>query len=88
MKKSRSTKKLDVSESVLESEKVDGNPALVPKLRFPEFFSADPWCNRTIEDVCKLKAGEFISASEIADGLAEGWFPCFGGNGLRGYVQS
>jgi type I restriction enzyme S subunit len=37
MKKSRSTKKTDVSESVLESEKVDSTPALVPKLRFPEF---------------------------------------------------
>jgi type I restriction enzyme S subunit len=50
MKKSRSTKKPDVSESFLETEKVDSNPALVPKLRFPEFVGGEPWKLTSLDD--------------------------------------
>ena len=46
MKKSRSTKKLDVSASLLETENVDSNPALVPKLRFPGFRKESGWFER------------------------------------------
>ena len=39
-------------------------------------------------DVCTLKAGKTISATEISSVQSnEKPYPCFGGNGLRGYVS-
>lgn len=51
-------------------------------------FAWEGAVEKTIGEVCKLKAGEFVSASAIADTFDEGLNPCYGGNGLRGYVQS
>ena len=70
------------------AQKKDGKPALVPKLRFPEFQGTEGWEENTIGNVCKLKAGEFVSASDIVDVFKPGLFPCYGGNGIRGYVQT
>ena len=65
------------------------NPSpFAPKLRFPEFLSGSTWDELTIGDVCDLKAGDFIPASEISEHAHEGSFPCYGGNGFRGYVKS
>lgn len=60
--------------------------------RFVEVFG-DPVINsknlRTmaLKDVLRLKAGDFTAASDISDKLTEtNKYPCFGGNGIRGYV--
>lgn len=37
-------------------------------------------------EVCLLKAGKFVSANDISPGYNKGLYPCFGGNGIRGYV--
>lgn len=60
----------------------------VPRLRFPDFSNKSTWNMLAVSDVCDLKAGDFISASEIAEYAAEDSFPCYGGNGFRGYVKS
>ena len=60
----------------------------VPRLRFPGFLNGATWDELTIGDVCDLNAGDFIPASEIAKQADEGSFPCYGGNGFRGYVKS
>lgn len=60
---------------------------LVPKLRFTEFRDAGDWRERTLADVTDLKAGKFVSAADISSYYSEGLFPCFGGNGLRGYTE-
>jgi len=57
-------------------------------LRFPEFESAGEWEEKTLEDVCGMKAGEFVSASDISEQYQDGLHPCYGGNGLRGYTKT
>ena len=63
-------------------------PALVPKLRFPEFRGAEAWKKQTLSFACQMQAGKFVSASEIKERNALGLYPCYGGNGLRGYTAT
>ena len=45
-----------------------------------------PW--KKLDEVCQMKAGKAISASEISPlQTKEFCYECFGGNGLRGYVN-
>ena len=39
-------------------------------------------------DACEMKAGKFVSASNINDEYLKDLYPCYGGNGLRGYVET
>ncbi|MBL8038663.1 MAG: restriction endonuclease subunit S [Nitrospira sp.] len=66
----------------------DGKPTLVPKLRFPEFRGADGWKPSVLADACDMQAGKFVSASNISERTQTGLFPCYGGNGLRGYTTT
>jgi type I restriction enzyme S subunit len=58
------------------------------RLRFPKFQQAGEWKERKLGDVCKMQAGKFVSAAEIFNTKQDGLFPCYGGNGLRGYTKS
>ena len=44
------------------------------------------WQVNELGKVCELKAGKNIKASELSEMPAEGLYPCFGGNGIRGYI--
>lgn len=46
------------------------------------------WVYTTLADIFNLQAGKFVSASEINDVDNGNNYPCFGGNGLRGYVDN
>ncbi len=59
-----------------------------PRFRFPEFQDAPEWQEKTLADVCGMQAGKFVHAAEIKDQPANGRFPCYGGNGLRGYTNT
>lgn len=59
-----------------------------PSLRFPEFESEGGWDNKCLNGICEMKAGSFVSASEIKDTLKSNMYPCYGGNGLRGYTKT
>jgi type I restriction enzyme S subunit len=61
---------------------------LVPKLRFAEFQGSSSWQIRTLGQACHMQAGKFIPAAEIHDKYMQGLFPCYGGNGLRGYTAT
>ncbi len=63
-------------------------PALVPKLRFPEFRGLQGWKPSVLADACDMQAGKFVSASNISERNQAGLFPCYGGNGLRGYTAT
>lgn len=61
------------------------------KSRFVELFG-DPIYNTKhlpvigLGKACNMKAGKFIKASDIRSDYEESLYPCFGGNGIRGYV--
>ena len=61
---------------------------MAPKLRFAEFLEDDGWKNKQLKDACQMQAGKFVSASEIHENRSKDLYPCYGGNGLRGYTKS
>lgn len=46
------------------------------------------WKWASVGDICDMKAGFFVKADNIEKEYKEGLFPCYGGNGLRGYTNS
>nr|WP_237601202.1 restriction endonuclease subunit S [Actinobacillus pleuropneumoniae] len=48
----------------------------------------ESWVWVRLEDIFHLQAGRFISASEIYGEYKESLYPCYGGNGLRGFVKT
>ena len=62
------------------------------KSRFVEMFG-DPIYNSKLLPVielgkaCDMKAGKFKKAENISNDFEENLYPCFGGNGIRGYVE-
>jgi type I restriction enzyme S subunit len=59
-----------------------------PRLRFPEFQNAGEWEPKTLVDACRMQAGKFVAAADIKEQNAGELFPCYGGNGLRGYTAT
>jgi type I restriction enzyme M protein len=43
---------------------------------------------KRLDEVCELKAGNFVKADTISKEFSDKLFPCFGGNGLRGYTET
>ena len=61
--------------------------ALVPECDQP-YPVPENWCWTRIENILRLQAGKNINASEISKSRStKANFPCFGGNGVRGYVE-
>ena len=59
-----------------------------PRLRFPEFQNIGEWEPKTLVDACRMQAGKFVQAADIKQLNAVGMFPCYGGNGLRGFTET
>ncbi|MGN1433348.1 MAG: restriction endonuclease subunit S [Ruminococcus sp.] len=45
------------------------------------------WSITTVGSVCTMQAGKFIPASDISPICLDGMYPCYGGNGIRGFVD-
>ena len=43
---------------------------------------------KRLDEICELKAGQFVKADNINKVYNEKLFPCYGGNGLRGYTET
>ena len=60
----------------------------VPRLRFAEFRDAGEWVEKRLGEICNMQAGKFVPASNIKEQISDGLYPCYGGNGLRGYTET
>lgn len=57
--------------------------------RFIEMFgSLGSGTSHCLGDFFNMKAGKSISAEDISSKPKDGLYPCYGGNGIRGYVTS
>lgn len=43
---------------------------------------------KRLDEVCELKAGNFVKTDDIRKEFSDKLFPCYGGNGLRGYTET
>jgi len=60
----------------------------LPRLRFPEFRDAGKWEEERLGSICEMQAGKFVRASEIQDQIGQDLYPCYGGNGVRGFTKT
>ena len=70
------------------AEQADKSKFSCLKSQFIEMFGQSSLDNGIIGDYLLLKAGKAMPADRISSSKADGMFPCFGGNGIRGYVDS
>ena len=45
------------------------------------------WTYKKLGEVAKISSGKSIPANEIEECFYDGLYPCYGGNGIRGYVN-
>lgn len=60
----------------------------IPKLRFSDFREVGEWEAKKLGGLCDMQAGKFIAAVDISEKRTSNLYPCFGGNGLRGYTKT
>jgi type I restriction enzyme M protein len=54
-----------------------------------DLFDLDRWGkNKRLDEICYLKAGKFVKAGDINKIYNSNLFPCYWGNGLRGYTKT
>ena len=60
------------SKTKTTATKEEATPALVPKLRFPEFRGMDGWRETRLGDISDIKTGPFGSTLHQSDYVATG----------------
>lgn len=50
--------------------------------------SKQSYAIKKLGEICEMKAGDFVSPYDINTESKKGLYPCFGGNGLRGYTET
>lgn len=75
---------------VLEAKEKKAKEEIVDlKSKSTEIFnSSSKTILKRFDEVCELKAGDFVKVGDISKEKNENLFPCYGGNGLRGYVKT
>lgn len=90
---SRIVSELDLLQSIIDKQKAQLKELdTLAQSIFYDMFG-DPvdndkgWEVKMLGEICSLKAGKAIKASELSDNIAPSLFPCYGGNGVRGYIN-
>ena len=90
---SQIVKELDLLQSIIDKQKAQLKELdNLAQAVFYDMFG-DPvenekgWDVKKLGEICSLKAGKAIKASELSDNIAPSLFPCYGGNGVRGYIN-
>lgn len=83
---SRKLKALEKYKKGLMQKLFPAEGKTLPEWTFPEFSDGDGWIKTSLSQICIMQAGKFINASEISDEQENNMYPCYGGNGLRGYT--
>lgn len=88
---------IDIQQKIIsEIESIEAKEAKAKKvieertLKINDLFSS-PLKNsqkKPLGEVCTLKAGQFVKAADIKDNFSDNLYPCYGGNGLRGYTET
>ena len=52
------------------------------------FYKNTSGNKKKLDEICELKAGQFVKADNIINEYNEKLYPCYGGNGLRGYTET
>jgi len=80
---------LDRASSLIDKRKAQIEKLdLLVKSQFIEMFGESTNSEiKRLDNLCELKPGKFVAATEIKTDFEEGLYPCYGGNGLRGYVD-
>lgn len=53
-----------------------------------DFYRNSNGDKKRLDEICDLKSGQFVKAGDINNELNAKLFPCYGGNGLRGYTKT
>lgn len=48
----------------------------------------DNYATKKLDEICELKSGLFVKAGDINKVFSDELYPCYGGNGLRGYTKT
>ena len=90
---SRIVAELDLLQSIIDKQKAQLKEYdnLAQSIFYDMF--GDPvdndkgWEVKKLGEICLLKVGKAIKASELSDNNAPFLYPCYGGNGIRGYIN-
>ncbi|MGU9178520.1 restriction endonuclease subunit S [Clostridium perfringens] len=84
---------LDKAQELIEKRKKQIEELdLLVKSKFIEMFgnpitNSKGWNIKLLGEVCEMKAGKNIKSADIYEKNNGKLYPCYGGNGLRGYVR-
>ena len=83
----REEKERLIKEGKIKRDKKDNTSDKSPYQNLP-FELPENWVWCRLGEIAFLRAGSFVKAENIKNEYHEKLFPCYGGNGFRGYVET